>query len=162
MTKTMTNSTLIPKFLFTDEFNVDKLVKMRSEANNLPGNKKLKLTYTPFFIKAVSLALNDFPILNSIVNPKTGEDGYIYEYIIKKNHNISVAIDCPDSLIVPNIKNVQEKSVMQIQKDLNMLREKAESKRLTSEDLNGGTFSVSNIGIYILSFQLLNILLNFK
>ncbi len=146
MTKTMTNAIQIPRFLFKDEFNVDKLVKIRNEANNLPGNNIIKLTFTPFFIKAVSLALRDFPILNSVVNPATGKDGYIYEFTIKKDHNISIAIDGPEGLVVPNIKKVQEKSVIQIQKDLNILRRKAEDRKLTSEDLNGGSFSVSNIG----------------
>lgn len=145
MTKTMTQATSISSLLFTDEFNVDKLVKIRKEINSTPGNK-VKITYTPFLIKAISLALNDFPILNSLVNPKTGEDGYIYEYTLKADHNISIAIDGPEGLVVPNIKRVQDKSVLQIQKDLNFLKEKADAKRLTSDDLNNGTFTVSNIG----------------
>lgn len=145
MTKTMTQATLISSFLFTDEFNVDKLVKIRKEINSTPGNKT-KITYTPFFIKAISLALNDYPILNSLVNPKTGDDGYIYEYTLKADHNISVAIDGPEGLVVPNIKKVQDKSVLQIQKELNSLKEKADARRLTSDDLNNGTFTVSNIG----------------
>jgi len=145
MTKTMTQATLIPTFLFTDEYNVDKLVKIRKDINSTPGNK-VKLTYTSFFIKAMSLALNDFPILNSLVNSKTGEDGYVYEYTVKKDHNISVAIDGPEGLVVPNIKRVQEKSVLDIQKELNLLKKKADTKKLTSEDLNNGTFTVSNIG----------------
>jgi len=63
MTKTMTQATLIPSLLYTDENNFDKLVKIRKDINYTPVNKT-KLTYTPFFIKAMSLALNDFPILN--------------------------------------------------------------------------------------------------
>lgn len=145
MTKTMTQATQISSFLFTDEFNVDKLVKIRKDINSTPGNK-IKITYTPFFIKAISLALSDFPLLNSLVNSKTGEDGYIYEYTVKKDHNISVAIDGPEGLVVPNIKKVQEKSVLQIQKELNNLKEKADARRLTSDDLNNGSFTVSNIG----------------
>ncbi len=145
MTKTMTQATLISSFLFTDEFNVDKLVKIRKEINSSPGNK-LKITFTPFFIKAISLALSEYPLLNSLVNSKTGDDGYIYEYTLKADHNISVAIDGPEGLVVPNIKRVQEKSVLQIQKELNSLKEKADARRLTSDDLNHGTFTVSNIG----------------
>jgi len=145
MTKTMTQASLISSFLFTDEFNVDKLVKIRKEINSTNGNK-LKITYTPFFIKAISIALSEFPILNSLVNPKTGEDGYIYEFTLKADHNISVAIDGPEGLVVPNIKRVQDKSVLQIQKELNSLKEKADARRLTSDDLNNGTFTVSNIG----------------
>ena len=145
MTKTMTQATLISSFLFTDEFNVDKLVKIRKEINSTPENK-IKITYTPFFIKAISMALSDYPILNSLVNSKTGEDGYIYEYTVKGDHNISVAIDGPEGLVVPNIKRVQDKSVLQIQKELNSLKIKADTRKLTSDDFNNGSFTVSNIG----------------
>jgi len=166
MTKTMTQATLIPSFLFTDEYNVDKLVKIRKDINSTPGNKT-KLTYTPFFIKAMSLALNDFPILNSLVNSKTGEDGYVYEYTIKRDHNISVAIDGPEGLVVPNIKRVQDKSVLDIQRELNGLKQRADSKKLISDDFNNGTFTVSNIGKAFFKFSLklfyynqLNVLIN--
>jgi len=145
MTKTMTQSTYIPSFLYTDEFNVDRLVKLRKEMNKI-SHGKTKFTYMPFFIKAVSHALLEFPILNSLVNPKLGEDGYIYEYTVKKDHNISVAIDSSEGLVVPNIKKVQEKSIIQIQKELYELREKVEKKKLTAEDLRDGSFSISNIG----------------
>lgn len=145
MTKTMSQAADIPSFLFTDEINVDKLVKLRKDINKIQGNK-LKITYMPFLIKAVSLALNEYPTLNSHTNPKKGEDGYIYEYTIKRDHNISVAIDGPDGLVVPNIKRVQDKTIVQIQKELYSLREKTENRKLTNEDLKDGTFTLSNIG----------------
>ena len=56
----------------------------------------------------------DFPIVNINVNPELDEDGYIMEYVIKKDHNFSIAIDSKDGLTVPNIKKVQEKSILQI------------------------------------------------
>lgn len=147
MTKTMTQSSHISSFLFTDEFNVDKLVKIQKEINSTPGNK-IKITYTSLFIKAISLSLTEYPILNSLVNPNLGEDGYIYEYIMKNDHNISVAIDGPEGLVVPNIKRVQDKSILQIQKELNFLKEKTMSRKLTAEDFKDGTFTISNIGKY--------------
>ena len=72
------------------------------------------LTLLPFFVKAASLAMVDFPIVNINVNPELDEDGYIMEYVIKKDHNFSIAIDSKDGLTVPNIKKVQEKSILQI------------------------------------------------
>lgn len=146
MTKTMTQANSIPSFLFTEELDVDKLVKLRKEVNSSPKNDHTKITFTPFFIKALSLALNEFPILNSVVNPNIGSDGYIYEYTQKGDHNITIAIDSPDGLVVPNIKKVQNKSVVQIQKDLNVLVERSKNRKLTNEDLTNGTFSCSNIG----------------
>jgi 2-oxoisovalerate dehydrogenase E2 component (dihydrolipoyl transacylase) len=144
MVKTMTQSSIIPSFLFTDEYNVDKLVKLRKELNKL--DSKFKITYMPFLIKAVSLALDQYPLLNSHTNPETDAEGYITEFIIKKDHNISIAIDSPDGLVVPNIKKVQDKTIVQIQKELNLLRDKAESRKLTHDDLKDGTFTISNIG----------------
>ena len=60
----------------------------------------------PFFIKAVSLAMHEFPGMNVNVNPEVDEEGYIKEYVIKKDHNFSIAIDTKDGLTVPNIKKV--------------------------------------------------------
>ncbi len=145
MTKIMTQSTSIPSFLYTDEFNVDRLVKLRKEMNKIDEGRT-KFTYMPYFIKAVSHALLQFPQLNSVVNQQMGEDGYIYEYTIKKDHNISVAIDSPEGLVVPNIKRVQDKSLNDIQRELYELRDKTQAKKLTSEDLKDGTFTISNIG----------------
>lgn len=146
MTKTMTQANSIPSFLFTEELDVDKLVKLRKEVNSTPNKNDVKITFTPFFIKALSLALNEFPILNTVVNPNLGSDGYIFEYTLKADHNITVAIDSPDGLVVPNIKRVQNKSVKEIQKDLNLLVERSKNRKLTNDDLTNGTFSCSNIG----------------
>ena len=146
MTKTMTQANLIPSFLFTEELDVDKLVKLRKEVNSSAKENDVKITFTPFFVKALSLSLSEFPILNSIVNPNLGNDGYIYEYTLKNDHNISIAIDTSEGLVVPNIKKVQYKSVLEIQKDLNFLVEKSKNRKLTNDDLTNGTFSCSNIG----------------
>lgn len=62
------------------------------------------LTLLPFFIKAASLAMNDFPGVNVNVNPETDNEGYIKEFIYKKDHNFSIAIDTKYGLSVPNIK----------------------------------------------------------
>jgi 2-oxoisovalerate dehydrogenase E2 component (dihydrolipoyl transacylase) len=144
MVKTMTQSTKIPSFLYTDELNVDKLVRLRKEMNKI--DTKLKLSYMPFFIKAISYALLQYPDLNSNVNT-TNEEGLLTEYIVKKDHNISIAIDTEHGLIVPNIKRVQDKSIVQIQLELNQLREKAKNQKITSEDYKDGSFTVSNIGM---------------
>ena len=110
MTKTMTESRSIPFFTFQDEIDATSVMKLRQL---LKKNHK-NLTLLPFFVKAASLAMVDFPIVNINVNPEIDEDGYIMEYVIKKNHNFSIAIDSKDGLTVPNIKKVQEKSILQI------------------------------------------------
>lgn len=70
------------------------------------------LTLLPFFIKAASLAMQKNPEVNVNVNPDVDSEGYIKEYVIKKDHNFSIAIDSKDGLTVPNIKKIQEKSIL--------------------------------------------------
>ena len=66
--------------------------------------------------------MTEFPIINSHFNPETDEDGYIYEYVIKKDHNFSIAIDSKEGLTVPNIKKVQDKSILQINEEMHKVR----------------------------------------
>lgn len=80
------------------------------------------------------------------MNPDVDSEGYIYEYVIKKDHNFSVAIDSKDGLTVPNIKKIQNKSIIQINEEITQLREKTEKGLLTKEDFDNATFSVSSVG----------------
>lgn len=77
-------------------------------------------------MKAASIAMEEYPIVNSQANPETDEDGYIKEYVMKKDHNFSIAIDTKDGLTVPNIKKVQEKSILQINNDIINIRERVD------------------------------------
>lgn len=82
------------------------------------------LTFIPFFIKAISLAMNEYPIVNSVVDPELDSEGYIKEYVIKNDHNFSVAIDSKDGLTTPNIKQVNRKSILDINEDMRDLIER--------------------------------------
>ena len=82
MTKTMTQALTIPTFTFSDDMDATSLLHLRKNAKaHIDG-----LTLLPFFIKALSLAMLEFPIVNSIVNPEKDSEGLIKEYIIKNNH----------------------------------------------------------------------------
>lgn len=142
MTKTMTESRTIPFFTFSDEIDASNLMELRQVLKKSHKN----LTLLPFFVKACSLAMNEYPIVNSNFNPETDEEGYIMEYVLKKDHNFSIAIDSKDGLTVPNIKKVQEKSILQINKDLIDLRERTEQGKLSSSDFEDATFSISSVG----------------
>jgi 2-oxoisovalerate dehydrogenase E2 component (dihydrolipoyl transacylase) len=100
----------------------------------------------PFFIKACSLAMNEYPIVNSHIDNDLDEDGYIQRYVIKHDHNFSIAIDSPDGLTVPGIKQVQNKSVLAINTEIKELAEKAKNGGLTKADFEDATFSVSSVG----------------
>eukprot|EP00644_Phytophthora_capsici_P010393 jgi/Phyca11/548717/estExt2_Genewise1Plus.C_PHYCAscaffold_300023 len=122
------------------------MVKSMNAALNIPHfgyadeARGVKLSFMPFIIKAASLALKHYPMLNATVNDTETE------LTLVAAHNISLAMDTPTGLIVPNVKNVQAKSIMEIAEDLNRLQQLAVAGKLTPADLTGGTFSISNIG----------------
>lgn len=130
----------IPHITCTDEVEMSALIDARNQLKVALASKRLKLTFMPFFMKALSLALREFPILNSQPNDECTELTY-FNY-----HNIGVAVDSKIGLLVPNIKNVQSKSIEQLSIELANITEKAREGRLSPNQLSGGTISISNIG----------------
>lgn len=137
MVKSMTAAASVPQFSLGDEIAVDCLVAMRRKLARLTSER---LTYMPFFIKATSLSLSKFPILNASVDAACENITY------HPSHNISVAMDTDAGLIVPNIKSVERLSLLDIARELARLGEAAKAGKIGEEDLRGGTFSLSNIG----------------
>ena len=117
MFKTMTKSLSIPHFGLSEEIDITQLVLLRPEMKKVAAEKNVQISYMPFFIKAASLALNQFPILNSSVD-KSGTN-----IIYKSSHNIGVAMDTKQGLIVPNIKRVNQLSIVEIAQELTRLQE---------------------------------------
>ncbi|MCI4383391.1 hypothetical protein PGIGA_G00025900 [Pangasianodon gigas] len=140
MVKTMTAALKIPHFGYKDEVDLSRLVHLRSELKDVAELRGVKLSYMPFFIKAASLALHHFPILNASVDEACQNITY------KAAHNIGLAMDTPQGLLVPNIKNVQMLSIFEIATELNRLQALGVSGQLGTTDLTGGTFTLSNIG----------------
>ncbi|XP_034489517.1 lipoamide acyltransferase component of branched-chain alpha-keto acid dehydrogenase complex, mitochondrial [Drosophila innubila] len=142
MLKSMTESLKIPHFAYSDEIDMSNLMKFRAQLQSAAQEQGVpKLTFMPFCIKAASIALTKYPIVNSSLD--LASESLIY----KGAHNISVAIDTPQGLVVPNIKNCQAKNIIQIAKDLNALVERGRTGSLTPSDFADGTFSLSNIGV---------------
>lgn len=139
MAKSMTESLKIPHLTFSDEVCMDKLILLRKQLNESLA-KDRRLTLMPFFIKAMSLAMIDYPIVNARLNEN------LEEYEEFPQHNISVAIDTPHGLLVPNIKNCEQKSLSQIQADLKRLQEQGKENKVPLEDVLGGTVTLSNVG----------------
>ena len=98
----MTEALSIPAFTFSDEMDATALIALRKEMKKVHTN----LTMLPFFIKACSIAMGEFPVMNSHIDNDLDGEGYIQQYVIKHDHNYSVAIDSADGLTVPNIKAV--------------------------------------------------------
>ncbi|XP_049953835.1 lipoamide acyltransferase component of branched-chain alpha-keto acid dehydrogenase complex, mitochondrial isoform X3 [Schistocerca serialis cubense] len=137
MLKTMTKANNIPHFTYADEVSVAKLVELRSQMKSING---IRITYLPFFVKAISKCLSEYQILNSSL------DENLEHIVYKSQHNIGIAVDSPQGLQVPNIKNVEKLNVVEIANDINRLQKLGLEGRLRQEDLSGGTFTISNIG----------------
>ncbi|XP_042561877.1 lipoamide acyltransferase component of branched-chain alpha-keto acid dehydrogenase complex, mitochondrial-like isoform X2 [Clupea harengus] len=140
MVKIMTAALKIPPFGYCDEVDLTQLVKLRMQLKGLAESRGVKLSYMPFFIKAASLGLLHFPMLNASVDEGCQNITY------KASHNIGLAMDTPQGLIVPNVKSVQTLSVYDIAVELNRLQNLGASGQLGTADLTGGTFTLSNIG----------------
>lgn len=143
MVKSMTDALTIPPYNLQDCVCIEQVKKLRNDY--IKFNPGKKLTYLPFFLKAFSQAMLKYPMLNAVVNPNVDSEGYIYEYIEKAEHNISIAIDSPAGLVVPNVKSVQRKSIVQINEELRALIERGRKGTLTHSDLTDGTFTLSSI-----------------
>lgn len=141
MVKTMTEALKIPHFAYCDEVDVSKLVAVREQLKEEATSRGIKLTYMPFFLKAASNALFQYPILNSSFDEANES------VILKAYHNISVAMQTPQGLVVPNVKHIEQKSILQIATELNALQERGAKGALTPNDFANGTFALSNIGI---------------
>ncbi|KAE8375130.1 2-oxoacid dehydrogenases acyltransferase-domain-containing protein [Aspergillus bertholletiae] len=142
MFKTMTRSLNIPHFLFADELNINNITALRKKLANDPKDPR-RITFLSFVIKAVSLALNEYPILNAKVDTSNPDKPQL---IMRPRHNIGVAMDTPQGLIVPNVKDVANRSIEDVAAEITRLSALGKEGKLTPADLSGGTITVSNIG----------------
>ncbi|QBL09315.1 dihydrolipoyllysine-residue acetyltransferase [Rheinheimera sp. D18] len=141
MARQMTESvSTIPHFTYCEEIDLTELIALRSSLKDGYAKQGIKLTMMPFFIKTLSLAIKQFPIMNSQVSADCTELTYMTD------HNVGIAVDSKVGLLVPNIKGCQHKSVIQIAEELGQLTDKAREGRVSPADLKGGTISISNIG----------------
>ena len=138
MYRKMSESLQIPHFCYNDEVDMTALVRLRKELKST--EPELRLSYVPFVLKAASLALLKYPRLNCSV------DGEREILLFRASHNLSVAMDTPLGLTVPVVHRVQDLSIVQIADELARLSELGQRGKLTKEDLQGGTLSLSNIG----------------
>ena len=127
--------------------DMSRIVRLRDKnKNRFQQATGLKLTYTPFFIRAVTQALRAWPVMNASV------EGDSIHY--KRDLNIGIAVALDWGLLVPVIKHADELSFIGLQRALNDLGERARTKRLKPEEVAGGTFTITNPGIFGASFGL--------
>lgn len=127
-------------FTYVEEADATALVKLRQQAKEIGAAQGVKVTFLPFILKAMVATLRQFPILNSSLDEEKGELVYKYFY------NIGLSIQTEDGLTAPNIKNVEHKSVLEIAREIQILVDRARSKKLTLEDFKDSTITLTNAG----------------
>ena len=143
------NAALLTTF---NEVDMSNVMAMRKENQaDFQNRYGVKLGFMSFFVKASIVALKNFPAINAEIEGDT--------IVYKNYYNISFAVGTEKGLVVPVLKNADELSFADIEKNIKEISEKAKSGKLTIEDLQGGTFTISNGGVYgsMLSTPILNL-----
>ncbi len=139
--------------LHVDEVDVTELVALRKKLKPIAEKRDTKLSYMPFIIKAVLVALRRYPILNSSFDEKA------QEIVLKHYYNIGIAVATESGLVVPVINGVENRGILDIAKKLNTLVDKARTNKLDTKDIQHSTFSITNIGSLggLFSFPIVNV-----
>ena len=141
ISKAMVNSKhTAPHVTLHDQVEVSKLWDHRKKFKDVAAAQGTKLTFLPYVVKALAVAMKKFPVLNASIDDATQE-------IVYKNYiNIGIATDTDLGLFVPNIKDANTKSMFGIADEINALAAKAHEGKLTAADMGQGTITISNIG----------------
>ena len=130
----------IPHVTQHDEADITDLEAFRQSLKSEAEKQNVKLTFLPFVMKAVVAALKAFPTFNSSL-AGNGE-----ELILKKYYHLGVAVDTPEGLVVPVVRDVDQKGIFDLARELAELSAKARGKKLRSNDLEGASFTISSLG----------------
>jgi len=130
----------IPHFYLRKEINIDELLKVRSRMNEHLAEKNNKLSINDFIIKSCALALQSVPTANAI----WAED----KILQLKPSDVAVAVSVEDGLFTPIIRDADTKSLSNISKEMKELAERARAKKLMPNEYQGGSFSISNLGMF--------------
>ena len=128
------------------ELDLTELVEYRSAIKqSFKSTYGANITYMPFIVKAVCTAIKEFPKMNASMTEK--------EIIIKNYFNIGIAVARDEGLIVPVIKDADKKTIVELAVEIHQIGEKARKNQLTPDDVSGGTFSITNAGMFGSSFS---------
>lgn len=138
--KMVRSKSTIPHVTHFDQVDVTELIDVRKRLKDEASAAGVKLTYLPFIVKAVTMALREFPIFNAMIDDEK------QQIVIKKYIHIGIATDTADGLVVPVIKDADRKSLLEIAREIESLSTRARNKQLTPSDMSVGTFTISNVG----------------
>jgi len=125
-----------------DEADITELWNLREKEKKILQEKGIHLTFIPFFIKAIQHALTEHPLLNASVDEERGE------IIVKRYYNIGIAVDTADGLMVPVIKNVERKNIVELAEEIQSLSKRARERKIGIEEMRGSSFTLSNYGSF--------------
>ena len=135
----MESKQTIPHFYVSNEIDMTEVLKLRQELNAALTEEGIKISVNDLIVKACALALEKFPEVNG-----SYKDG---QFVLYKRINIGIAVDIPSGLVVPVIRDANIKGLRTIAREAKTLVAKAQAGQLTPTELDGGTFSVSNLGM---------------
>jgi len=127
-------------FTYVDEVDMTQLVHLRDHLKQTADRKGIKLTFLPFFVKAVLAALVEFPTLNASVDDERGE------VVVKRYYNIGIATATDEGLTVTVVHEADKKSLWDLGKEIDRLATAARDKKLSLQDVQGSTFTITSLG----------------
>ena len=130
----------VPHVTHNDEADITDLDAYRKELDTAAKNEGYRVTLLAFLMKASVSALRRFPEVNSSLSPEKDS------LVLKQYYNVGVAVDTPDGLVVPVVRDVDRKGVSDISRELGAISVKAREGKLAAQDMQGGTFTISSLG----------------
>lgn len=134
------SKTHIPHACGMDYVDITKLTELREKEKKAIEARGIKLTYLPFIIKACAIALHKYQNFNAHFDESKNA------LVIRKQINIGIAVETPEGLMVPVIKDIDKKSIVEIAQEIEHLAAAARERKIKFEDIKGGTFTITNIG----------------
>ncbi len=130
----------IPHYTYVDELDVSEMVRVRDGLRAASGDKKNKITYLPFVVKAVVQALKEVPLANSSLDDAAGE------IVLHNEYHIGFATATPGGLLVPVLHHADRMGILELASEIERLSSAARANQAKREDLMGGTFTITSIG----------------
>ena len=134
------SKSIIPHFTLMDEADVSQLVALRESLKDFAEKNGTKITYLPFIVKALIATIREYPMFNASI------DDAASQIVYKKYFNIGIAADTPNGLVVPVIKNADQKSILEISKEIIDLSKRARDGKLKPDEMKGACITITNIG----------------
>jgi pyruvate dehydrogenase E2 component (dihydrolipoamide acetyltransferase) len=131
----------VPDVTIWEDADISDLESLRLKEKKLAAEKGIKLTYLPFVIRAALTALKAHPYLNATLDDESAQ------IVLKKYYNIGIAVDTPDGLMVFVIKEADQKTILELAREISVLAQKARLRQLDIADLKGSTFTITNYGV---------------